>query len=129
MFVCVSVDISAGFGQVCFTRKIKIRNGGITHKAPYHGTPVTFSYSSEIKTLTLWFHYNMENAEVIITKDGEKLQTMYSIWKRMNVSNVTCLNVVRVNMLSTCKQVGKSIWKLWLYVSIKINSRYRDKMQ
>lgn len=73
MFVFVSVDISAGFGQVCFTRKIKIRNGGITHKAPYHGTPVTFSYSSEIKTLTLWFHYNMENAEVIITKDGEEI--------------------------------------------------------
>lgn len=73
MFMFVSVNISADNGQVSFVRKIKITKGDIAHKAPYHGAPVTFSYSSELKTLTLCFHYDMENAEVIITKDGEEI--------------------------------------------------------
>ena len=58
--------------NVKYIRKKSIKSISI-HRAPYHGAPVTFSYSSELKTLTLCFHYDMENAEVIITKDGEEI--------------------------------------------------------
>lgn len=46
-------------------------NGTVVHKAPYNGEPVTSSYNLSGKTLTIWFHYNMDNAEVVITKNGE----------------------------------------------------------
>lgn len=46
-------------------------NGTVVHKAPYNGEPVTSSYNPSDKTLTVWFHYNMDNAEVVITKNGE----------------------------------------------------------
>lgn len=51
------------------TTTIKIHNN--VHKAPYHGDAVTSSYSEPVALLTLWFHYAAENAEVLITKDGE----------------------------------------------------------
>lgn len=64
---------------VCISNK-DLKNIGIRH-APYYGAPVTSSYSPELKTLTVWFHYNMEDAEIIITKNGEEVS-----------DNVFCMN-------------------------------------
>lgn len=63
--------ISANEEFVCVYKKIKISSGTVVHKAPYNGEPVTSSYNLSDKTLTVWFHYNMDNAEVVIMKNGE----------------------------------------------------------
>ena len=52
-------------------RRTVIRDIRGIYKAPYHGDAVTSSYSEPAAVLTLWFHYAAENAEVLITKDGE----------------------------------------------------------
>jgi len=67
------------YRMVCISNK-DLKNIGIRH-APYHGAPVTSSYSPELKTLTVWFHYDMEDAEIIITKNGEEVS-----------NNVFCMN-------------------------------------
>lgn len=41
------------------------------YRSPYHGDLVTSFDGGNAETFTLWFHYAIENAEVIITKDGE----------------------------------------------------------
>lgn len=75
MFAVVQLHAEAGwecFGNVHF-RKVKpnIETGKGIHRAPYYGDAVTWSYSEPAALLTLWFHYAAENAEVLITKDGE----------------------------------------------------------
>ena len=42
-----------------------------SHRAPYHGEAITSSFDEQAALLTLWFHYQTENTEVIITKDDE----------------------------------------------------------
>lgn len=53
------------------TVKYNTNAGKSIHHAPYHGDAVTSSYDEMSSLLTLWFHYAAENAEVLITKNGE----------------------------------------------------------
>lgn len=61
-------------GRVSY-RKIKLGTGSsaTVHRAPYYGDLVTSDYDVSAALLTLWFHYAAEDAEVIITCDGETI--------------------------------------------------------
>lgn len=59
-------------GNIHF-RKVKpgLNSDKGIYRSPYHGDLVTSFDGGNAETLTLWFHYAAENAEVIITKGGE----------------------------------------------------------
>lgn len=63
-------DVSSG--RVHFrTVKYNTNAGQSVHRTPYHSAAVTSSYNEASALFTLWFHYAAEDAEVLITKDGE----------------------------------------------------------
>lgn len=65
-------DVSSG--RVHFrTVKYNTNAGQSVHRTPYHSAAVTSSYNEASALFTLWFHYAAENAEVLITKDGETI--------------------------------------------------------
>lgn len=63
--------ISANEDFVCAYKRIKVCGGTVVRKALYNGETVMASYDPSGKTLTVCFHYNMDNAEVVIMKNGE----------------------------------------------------------
>lgn len=67
LFVCLSQICVKG---VTYVKKINQISNDLK-RAPYKGSTVTFSYDSNLKTLSMWFHYEAEQAEIIITKEGE----------------------------------------------------------
>lgn len=75
MFAMVQLHAEKGWNGIdnVHFRSVKANTnaGKGIHHAPYHGDAVTSSYSEPTALLTLWFHYAAENAEVLITKDGE----------------------------------------------------------
>lgn len=92
IFILLALVITSQMSAQDFTKDVVCNNisfnkihitlsNGDLNRAPYHGAPVTSSYSPELKTLTVWFHYNMEDAEIIITKNGEEVS-----------DNVFCMN-------------------------------------
>lgn len=61
-------------GKVRFRIKRNvIKTGGVIHRAPYHGAAVTSSYDEQTSLLAIWFHYQADDAEVIIIKDGDTI--------------------------------------------------------
>lgn len=66
----IEVSAQSQTQNISFRRKA-IKSQGHIYKAPYHGDLVTSFDGGNAETLTLWFHYAAENAEVIIMKDGE----------------------------------------------------------
>lgn len=70
-------------GQRVTFRKVDkgIKDNKGIKRSPYHGDFITSSYDVGIMQLELWFHYEVENAEVIITKDGETVaeETFYML--------------------------------------------------
>lgn len=66
----IEVSAQSQTQNISFRRKA-IKSQGHIYKAPYHGDLVTLFDGGNAETFTLWFHYAAENAEVIITKDGE----------------------------------------------------------
>ena len=68
-------------GRVHFrTVKYNTNAGQSVHRVPYHGDAITLSYNDASALFTLWFHYAAENAEVLITKDGETvLEEMFDM--------------------------------------------------
>lgn len=81
--VQVNAEMADSYEQNISFRKIKIKSDGNKEiqRAPYHGDLITSSYDVGIMQLELWFHYEVENAEVIITKDGETVaeETFYML--------------------------------------------------
>ena len=75
MFAITHLHAETGLdnvGNVHF-REVKhnLNMGQSIHRAPYHGDATTSSYNDASALFTLWFHYAAENAEILITKDGE----------------------------------------------------------
>ena len=54
-------------------RKIEMGKGVIINKAPYQNEPVISFYDTTQKVFIIWFCCSEENAEIIITKDGESV--------------------------------------------------------
>lgn len=66
--------VSANNGFVCEFRKIIfVKGGSIGNKAPSHDMPITFFYDNLSNRFVVSFYVRVDNAEIIIIKDGEKL--------------------------------------------------------